>query len=188
MNIIDVIKDQKEQLIYSKYASSVPFDVISFARNLGIEVIENSELPESTSGYIKEFNNKKIVICVNKSHYFNRKRFTVAHELGHYFLHREKLKEGVLEEVHREKLKNNIYNNAMYRDSNQVDSLDIENAANDFGANLLMPEMYFVKLWNRDDFSIRDMAKYFLVSESAIITRARFLDLISATEYWSYLF
>lgn len=168
MNIIDEIKDSKQQKIYNKYASRIPFDVISFAQDLGIEVLESDKLEKTTRGYIKEFPNNKVVICINKNNYFNRKRFTIAHELGHYFLHREKLINMIIEAEN--------YEPAMYHND---DLNNEEKEANNFGATLLMPKEQFVKLWNIEDYPIEAMAKYFLVSELAIYNRARFLGLIS---------
>lgn len=167
MNIIDVIKDPKQQKIYKKYASSIPFDVISFAQDLGIEVLESDQLEKTTRGYIKEFSNNKMVICVNKNNYFNRKRFTIAHELGHYFLHRSALSKIRIDAEDYE---------PMYHD----ETLDQqEKDANDFGASILMPQEPFTKLWNQKDYPVEAMAKYFLVSELAIETRAKFLGLMS---------
>jgi Zn-dependent peptidase ImmA (M78 family) len=168
MNILDVIKDPKQLKIYNQYASSTPFDVISFAQDLGIEVLESDQLEKTTRGYIKEFSNNKVVICVNKNNYFNRKRFTIAHELGHYFLHRGKLKNTIIEAE-------DYQDNAMYHDETLNQE---EKEANNFGATILMPKEQFIKLWNMDNYPVEMMAKDFLVSELAIYTRAKFLGLI----------
>ena len=170
MNILEQITNESHRRIYLKYASlPPPFDVVGFGKELGLEIKESDELPTKISGFIKQVDEGTISICVNKKHHFNRKRFTVAHELGHYFLHSDKLKEGMIDGIlNREDGANN----------------KIESEANEFGANLLMPEELFKQLWNKEDCSIGDMALIFLVSESAVITRAKFLGI--AKEYSGY--
>lgn len=62
-----------------------------------------------------------------------RKRFTIAHELGHYFIdeHREKLKKGI--------------SLAFKENLNKSEIKKVEIAANHFAANLLMPKNHFIK-------------------------------------------
>lgn len=103
---------------------------------------------------------------MNQKHHLNRQRFTIAHELGHYFLHQDKLSNGIIDELNREDGVNN----------------QIEFDANEFGANLLMPELIFRQYWE-ENYSVKNMADNFSVSESAIITRARFLGLFSRDDY-----
>ena len=169
MNILEKITNESHRRIYLKYASlPPPFDVVGFGKELGLEIKESDELPTKISGFIKQVDDSTISICVNKKHHLNRKRFTVAHELGHYFLHANRLREGIIDGI-------------LNRDG-ATDPIEFE--ANDFGANLLMPEDLFKQLWNKEDCSIGDMALIFLVSESAIITRAKFLGI--AKEYSGY--
>ena len=60
----------------------------------------------------------------------------------------------------------------------------IEYEANEFAADLLMPEAMFRELWAKQECSVSFIAGFFLVSESAIITRAKLLGL--AKEYYGY--
>ena len=73
---------------------------------------------DDVSGYIDER-----TIYVNKNHSSNRKRFTIAHEIGH-FLHN-----------HKNKIK---YRNNSY--AYDTEEMIEERVANDFSANLLMPK------------------------------------------------
>lgn len=167
-NILEKITDEKEKMIVEKYLRYLPLDVIGLAKELGLLVQENPELPDKVSGFIKK-TEKQILICVNELHHLNRKRFTVAHELGHYFLHKDKLEDGIVDGI-----------DILYRDG----TLDeIEKEANEFAANILMPEDEFRELWLKQ-VSVGEMARGFYVSESAIITRANFLGL--AKEYSTY--
>jgi len=62
-----------------------------------------------------------------------RIRFTIAHELGHYFI-----------DEHRTKLKNGI-SLSFKEDSDSYKSKKIEFAANHFAAHLLMPKNHFIE-------------------------------------------
>jgi len=76
----------------------------------------------------------RVVIAVNTSHHLNRQRFTVAHELGHYFFH-----QGLEEHVDQ-----NFRIAWRNSDSSRaIDWLEIE--ANRFAAELLMPREFLVK-------------------------------------------
>ncbi|MBO7310629.1 MAG: ImmA/IrrE family metallo-endopeptidase [Clostridia bacterium] len=71
---------------------TVPFDVLELARGEGIKVYKNSDvrlLCPTEYGRIFCHNDKSIIVY-DDTRTHSQKRFTVAHELGHYFLkHRE---------------------------------------------------------------------------------------------------
>src|SRR5664279_4874472 len=68
-------------------------DVVSLANALGLEVYP-VELPDAESGYIEHLTNTDdSYIVVNKNHPSTRQRFTVAHEIGHFFEHKTELLE-----------------------------------------------------------------------------------------------
>lgn len=160
-NILENIESSKERDIVSQYLSDLPFDVVALADALGIAVKESNELPQSISGFIQQAQDGTVFICVNSKHHINRKRFTIAHELGHYFLHREHLLDGIIENrIERGSVRNKM-----------------EYQANNFAGNLLMPESQFTHLWYNEYCSIESMADYFRVSVDAISTRASFLNL-----------
>ncbi|MCS7202577.1 MAG: ImmA/IrrE family metallo-endopeptidase [Dictyoglomus sp.] len=58
-------------------------DLIAYG--LGLKIILSPSLG-NISGFICSFNNSGVIL-VNKYHPLTRQRFTIAHELGHYFLH-----------------------------------------------------------------------------------------------------
>lgn len=99
-------------------------------------------------------------ITLDASATAERKRFTMAHELGHYFLHS---KQG------SNPLK-------AYR----LGTTLAEQEANFFAANLLMPENEFRKQWASrstliESSRIAEVAKVFHVSASAAAARAEYL-------------
>lgn len=63
----------------------LPVDPIAIARQLGIEVYTDYELPPEVSGMLRKragYEDPEILLNARDSR--NRQRFTCAHELGHY--------------------------------------------------------------------------------------------------------
>lgn len=78
---MDKIK-QKALAIKRKFGTSNPFDICS---ELNI-TIHYADLPDNVKGfYFKYF--KNYIIVINDSLGYEEQRITVAHELGHIFLH-----------------------------------------------------------------------------------------------------
>jgi len=108
-----------------------------------------------------------VIIGVNSLHHPNRRRFTIAHELGHYFLHK-----GI--EVHIDH-EYPIYVNARSSSSQSKDPEEVE--ANIFAAEILMPKIMLQdEIKDRvvdidDDQFLRDLAKKYGVSTVAMTYR-----------------
>lgn len=93
-------------------------------------------------------------IKVNKEHNPKRQKFTIAHELGHYMLHRNKATEFTDELFFRSQTKDNI-----------------EYKANEFAATLLMPEENVRKCIKAGVTNIGKLAEIFGVSAPAMKIR-----------------
>jgi Zn-dependent peptidase ImmA (M78 family) len=132
------------------------------ARSLGIKVFEDDLTPisGSLSGFITYDDPAKKTnprIFIEKSMNPERKRFTLAHELGHHFLH-----EGI-----KLRLDNLDYSAS---DKNTTE----ETEANYFAASLLIPkELLLPKLEN--NVSVSELADYFKVSLSAMKNRIKWI-------------
>lgn len=108
-------------------------------------------------------------IIVNSTDSEKRKLFTIAHELGHYFLHREeedRFVDGSL-----------VFN----RDEiNKYTQRELE--ANEFAGSLIMPEQEIIKQVGEDkgvaikEKDVLCIAKRFGVSSLAALTRLRNLE------------
>ena len=72
-----------------QYLSEYPVKLGAIAKCLGIKVLL-STLPRGTSGQIGQ-ENGDFVIRVNRHEAKHRQRFTLAHEIAHYLLHRDKI-------------------------------------------------------------------------------------------------
>lgn len=111
--------------------SECPVKLGKMAKNLNIRVML-STLPYGTSGKISSEKNE-FIIRINRHEPKYRQRFTLAHEISHYLLHREKIKSS--EEGWSE--------NVLLR-SNQ--SLDVEYEANRLASDLIVPSEQLSKM------------------------------------------
>lgn len=122
----------KAKSVLAQYnINQAPIDVAWIARENKIIVAERDNLPEDISGALDLRDNKPIIL-INGNQHIHRKRFTIAHELGHFFLNHT-------DGVHIDK-------KLFFR--NQTSSLGasmIEREANRFAAELLMPEDMLTK-------------------------------------------
>ncbi len=165
-NIREDLEDlTTEILVDNDMLYKVPVNVISIAKAYGIDVYE-TEFNNEISGIIRyDKEREKYEIIVNKNNAWVRKRFTIAHELGHYFLHRDMLKN------------NDIHVDALYRTAVQLDTQtnEREKEVDYFAGALLMNEKVIEKLMQ--NYEISDMAKILDVSYSAMTVRLNILGL-----------
>lgn len=100
-------------------------DVDAIAKMENVDVFRK-EIDDDISGVLKIDENARASILVNQDHHMNRQRFTIAHELGHYFLHNQP-------GIHVDKV--------FLRDPAASEGLHLrEIEANRFAAELLMPD------------------------------------------------
>lgn len=133
-----------------------PVNVYSVAEFLGLEVQEEA-MDDELSGYI-EPRRSGWVIGVNAYHHPNRQRFTVAHEIGHFLLHKPSEKHVDITFARRSGRKNIM-----------------ENEADAFAASLLMPEDEMRVLIAGGETSLERLAAHFGVSAMAAKYRAQSL-------------
>lgn len=139
---------------------NIPVDVHGLARRLGIYV-KTTSLPDNQSGYIKKEVNGSFTVGLNREDGELRQRFTLAHELGHYYLHSDLLEPGG---AHFDRLYSG------HNDSGLLTERD-EAQANQFAAELLMPKSQVRRTWNNDRPELWQMAKQFGVSKAAMAWR-----------------
>ncbi len=90
-NIYGVYKKARNaswQALIDNRVDSLPVDVVQIVRNNGIKLLKDSQAHELRSGEagISVFDGKQWFIVYDDLLPLGRKRFTVAHELGHIFL------------------------------------------------------------------------------------------------------
>jgi Zn-dependent peptidase ImmA (M78 family) len=138
-----LIRQQAEALLAKFEVVGGPVPVEKIARALGID-IKLDEVDDNLSGFlVRDEKGKKTVIGANKSHHPNRRRFTIAHELGHYLLHKGQL-------VHLDE--NRVAFTVNLRNSESAKGEDPEEReANLFAAELLMPAKFLKRdLYGQD--------------------------------------
>jgi Zn-dependent peptidase ImmA (M78 family) len=154
-----------EQLLDQYNISSPPIDVLSIAKNKGIDIVQG-DLGDVSGVLLRE--GSRITIWVNQNDIETRKRFTIAHEIGHLILHGDEPLH--VDKVFAVKLRNQVSSEA-------VDLGEIE--ANAFAAELLMPtDMMRQKIQElpgiidyEKDAVINQLAKEFKVSHQAMTIR-----------------
>lgn len=140
--------------IVAQHLVSAPVDVVEIVSALGIKL--DYEPLGDLAGKIQRINDS-YKITVNSSDSRRRKRFTIAHEIGHYILHRDMIGDGITDD-------------AMYRSS--LGNF-YETQANQYAAFILMPPNLVKSAWNGGTRSYAGMAEYFDVSEQAAQIRMK---------------
>ncbi|AFK55213.1 ImmA/IrrE family metallo-endopeptidase [Tistrella mobilis] len=144
--------------VVSRHQQSAPVKIVALARDLGLRVW-TEPLPESLSGKLvrdaERGGPSGWAIVVNARHVKVRRRFTIAHEIAHFLLHRDVATGGVQDD-------------AFYRSHL---SGAIETEANRFAAQLLMPWPLIRALNSEGVTEIRDLAARLEVSETAMRIR-----------------
>lgn len=173
-----------DELLTKLNISSAPVPVRKIAKELGL-VIRAYDLGPGVSGALL-LDDDKAIIGVNPAESRERMRFTIAHETGHFFLHRTSNNLFVDRDVlFRGKELNGV--KVLFRDENSsMGELKIEREANAFAAALLMPVNILTKEINSldlDEFTnyegiIHELAKRFKVSTVAMTYRLTNLGLL----------
>ena len=148
-----------------EYVKDSTFDIFSYVESLPEIELKMVPLGDDISGYIEKVNGKYVIV-INNLQSPLRQRFTLAHEFGHYSLHRDNL-EGKHQDT------------TLFRDANE-DSLGIEYAANDFAAELLIKKKKFESAIKSGTNTPKQLSALFQVTEKAILYRAYKLGIIQS--------
>ncbi|MFD2258949.1 ImmA/IrrE family metallo-endopeptidase [Chelativorans composti] len=136
-----------EQLaLIRKFKSHAPVDVEGLANALGVKVSYANLRPE-TSGMIERIGDDRFRIVVNANHPRTRQRFTIAHELGHYMLHRHLIGEGIEDNRAYRSSCDGVYRNREIGPSQETE-------ANKFAVSVLMPEHLMAEIRNNPNYNI----------------------------------
>jgi Zn-dependent peptidase ImmA (M78 family) len=170
------VKMLAENLAEKHGQGAVPVNVEKIAVALGLK-ISKADLGPEVSGLLV-FNGSSAHIYVQKRDPLVRRRFTIAHEIGHHFLQHQF--EGS-EAVHVDK--GNYISQRGPRSSGGIDAKEVE--ANQFAASLLMPisllRQSIAKLSKATpllDHHVTLLAHQFQVSEQAMTIRLISLGLL----------
>jgi Zn-dependent peptidase ImmA (M78 family) len=99
-------------------------------------------------------------MLINAQHHPNRQRYTIAHELGHYFLHRH--------------LQVEFQDRIFFRGAENSKE---EVQANSFASEILMPEVDFRRMVREGKNKVNELSQEFGVSTLALRIRAKNLGM-----------
>lgn len=147
------------QAIIDNAADTIPVNVEKVAKALGLRVF-STNLPDKVSGMLlrdKSYESPSgFVIFVEKNEPAVRQRFTAAHELGHFVLHKDSVGDKVTD-------------NYLLRSDGMSNRQEVE--ANQFAADLLMPMDQVTKAMGDGITTPKELARRFDVSEVAMSIR-----------------
>lgn len=184
MNQDILVNIDPEVLLEKLGMKDPPFDPYEIAKRIGIPVgteLDWNKLAYDGEIYVNE--DQDVKIWVNAANHENRKKFTVAHELGHYVY---------------DVLPNRENFEAIYDDQNTLsfkrdgNKNFLEYRANDFAARLLMPKESLIESGKKiiqdhldkneqkitKEILIKRLSLQFAVSEDAMKWRLINLNLI----------
>ena len=150
------IQTISEKALASIEYKEAPIPIEKIAEKFGLKVVE-FDFPDSIPGVLRI---DKGVIGVNKNNHKVRRRFTIAHELGHFLLEHSNRKETDI------------------IDEGSDQHILEEREANSFASQILMPEQVIRKEAEMKTLNIKALATKFDVSEQALTIRLLMLGLI----------
>ncbi len=163
-------------LLEQHHAVRPPIDVEGIAKALGAS-IRLEQLEPNVSGLLVRSPDGRVVIGVNAQHHLNRRRFTIAHEIGHFVLH--KTTPGVFIDEHMVHFRADA-------SARQTDPKEVE--ANFFAAALLLPKELLVadvrerQLDAMDEVALKALAERYAVSQQTLTLRLLNLGLLAGMQ------
>ena len=145
--------------IIAKYQREAPVNVLAIARELGINVWEMHNFSDTISGKIfrdpLNGGSSGFSIAVNAKEAPVRKRFTIAHEIAHFILHRDRITDELVEDT--------LYRGGL--------GSKAETQANKLAADILMPYSLINRLMSEGVTNLTELARKLQVSEMALRIR-----------------
>ncbi|WP_430933274.1 ImmA/IrrE family metallo-endopeptidase [Saccharicrinis sp. 156] len=160
---IKEIEQKAKEILSQLNIKKAPVPIEKIAKKIGLS-IDKGIFGDTISGFLLTKENKNI-IAVKSTESEVRQRFTIAHELGHYLFHSNKVDDIFISNV--------LFRN----ESSSTGEIRMEREANSFAAAILMPVDFIKeeidKLDNRltVEDAIKQLSKKFHVSEVAMTYR-----------------
>lgn len=149
-----LVKSKVADVIKTNFITSPPVNAKELATYYGL-TIKFANFSESMSNTCGFLDINEAAIYVNAKDSVERQNFTIAHELGHWLLHRDKI------------TSNPASYQILMRHPIGGESDYMEKEANVFAANLLVP-VSMLDVCKKAGFTNRMMGNLFVVSESVI--------------------
>lgn len=174
MELSEKVKQKLEELLTVDCYKDYTLQLEELAKKLDLSTFEATFTDPKLSGAIyRDEKTSNFNVYVNREHPITRRRFTMAHEIGHYI-------SAICGSYSAEQLFNTEEGfedlAVLYRqDGRPNDKAEIE--ANQIAADMLMPEKW-VKQFINDGVTIEKMAEMFFVSAQAMAIRIDNLGII----------
>ena len=135
-------------------------EIVKLMESHGIVVIFLKDCPEKFSG-VSMFTGKRFpIMFINDAHSNDRKRFTIAHELGHIVMH--------------------LHDETVY----QKDMKDLDKEADLFSSEFCMPkDDCLIDLMRLKYNDLPVLKMYWKISKAAIVYKAKSLNQITESQY-----
>jgi Zn-dependent peptidase ImmA (M78 family) len=152
------VTDITFQMVVAANILKAPVNVDAIAKSCGV-AIEKTDLGDEVSGLLVS-QGDQAVIAYSPHQGEQRRRFTIAHELGHFILHKDS--EGDTVFVDKDFI-------VKYRSNKIYSEIELkqEQEANAFAASLLMPKEFIFDELNSE--RLRNMSESDLIPELAKI-------------------
>jgi plasmid stabilization system protein ParE len=159
----DSVKTPREAFdIAQRYWRNVPVRVDELARELNLGPKFDSRMPQHISGKIAKVAPDSWLIFVNAAHNRLRQRFTIAHEIGHFIFHRDLLEQHAgASDTLAYRVDDRVLPNPLIQPQQEWQ-------ANNFAANLLIPDYYLRAAQASGMTDVRELARHFQVTEVAM--------------------
>lgn len=157
-----ILLTKEQRATIQSHQRSYPVKVVALAKAIGIDVFRIEDWDSKISGLIKKKadgdEEDSYEIYVNAGHPDTRRRFTIAHEIAHFMLHKDYIGDGLVDD-------------ALYR-SGLTNRMERE--ANMLAAEILMPDTLIDRIVEEkelvpgDENYISELAEALQVSKSAL--------------------
>jgi Zn-dependent peptidase ImmA (M78 family) len=152
---------EADRQVLERHLGEVPVKLGAIAKDLGVEV-KLSSLPLNVSGQIAKIDGR-YEIKINRHESRQRQRFTLAHELAHFLLHRDII----------DGMGGKLTDNVLYR-SGAAEHVEYE--ANRLASQIVMPETALQEAFSRygenlSETTVELLAEQFGVSKAAMEIR-----------------
>lgn len=183
----EMIERKAQQVLRNAGALTIPVDLEKVLQSLNVRV-HDEDMDAETAGVLIVKGEQRHVL-VNKDHPHNRKRFTIAHELGHLVLHDDEASGDASGQRMYIDRQIRVYqrvgeaSSAVYQQEGSQTTVQQEREANAFAACLLMPAHHVTRAALErdlfDEVSVASLARNFEVSEQAMSIRLQQLQVVT---------
>ena len=163
------MKKSASELIL-EFTEDAPVKIEHLVEAFGVKLNRKAALHPQIAGQVERLADGSFEISVNEQDHYYRRRFTIAHELGHYLLHKRLIDGGVDDTKAYRSLNIGKFNNTKIGPEQEAE-------ANKVAARLLMPAKLVRRYHEELNGDVEALAKKFQVSFEAMGYRLQGLGL-----------